>query len=150
MTKKSLPEISRFEHGLTLIDDALCGALYRMAIGYWTQPLYSRFVGETAPGWCLALWFLSVLMALRVVPAILRTTLPFSERISATWADRRRMAKRFDSYQWRKLTWFGVGLAAYALWSGSPAQGGIALAVVCLVGGGLGEVAWRRRQENHV
>jgi hypothetical protein len=150
MTKESLPGISNFEYGLKLIDDTPWGAFYRMAIGYWTQPLYSRFVGETAPGWCLWIWFLTVLMTLRLVPAIVRAVLPFSERISAIWADRRRMAKRFDSYQWRKLTWFGVGLAVYALWSGSVAQGGIPLAVSCLVGGGLGELAWQRRQENHV
>lgn len=147
MTKDSVPGTSRCERYLTLIEDAPWCALYRMMIGYGTQPLYTRFVGGDASGWWMWLWFLSLLLALRLGPAVVRMALPFSEGVNVIWAERRRMAKRFDSYQWRKLLWFGIGLAVYVAISRSVMKPGIALAVFCLVGGGLGEIAWRRRSQ---
>lgn len=147
MAKELMAGMSRIEHGLTLIENAPWCALYRVAIGYGTQPLYSKLVGGDVSGWWLGLWFVSLLMALRFGPAILRAVLPLSEGVKAVWAERRRIAKRFDSYQWRKLIWFGAGLAAYVAWSGSVTQPGIALTVFCLVGGGLGEMTWRRRSQ---
>jgi hypothetical protein len=56
---------------------------------------------------------------------------------------RRDIAKRFDSYLWRKLLWFGIGMAMYAaLTSGGGLL--IGFSVVVIVAGCLGEYAWRR------
>ena len=106
-------------------------------------PLFSRLSAKDDHGLSLVFWFVGVLFALRVVPAILRKALPFSRQVTVIWAERRRMAKRFDSYQWQKLFWFGIGLAAYAI---SPGEfGGIAraLTVFCLVSGALGFLVQR-------
>ena len=51
----------------------------------------------------------ALLVALRVVPAIARRPFHFG-RHAGEWFTRRRIAKKYDSYQWRKLLWIGIGL----------------------------------------
>jgi hypothetical protein len=122
----------------------LLPALFRVALGVLLIPVFgwSRAGGESA--WSLWLFFLFVLLALRIVPAVLRHILPFSQETQRTWFARRVLAKRYDSYQWRKLLWIGLGLSAYLAVRGEAAPAQDLLATVCLVGGVLGEVAWRR------
>lgn len=133
------------ERILLLLDQFPCGAAYRIAIGYFLVPLSSYLPASVHPGWNLASWFLGVLLALRLVPVVIRKILPFPERVIAVWAERRQIAKHFDSYQWRKLVWFGVGLAAYALSSRQFGGASAALTVFCVAGGALGILAWRHR-----
>jgi hypothetical protein len=130
---------------LVRLDQPPWSALYRIAIGYVMLPLFSRLFGTDAAGWCLVLWFLGVLFTLRLLPAVLRKGLPFSRELRTLWFERRQTAKRFDSYQWQKLIWFGIGLAGYAVLSGH--SGGLvdALIVFCLLSGGVGVLLWRRR-----
>jgi hypothetical protein len=134
-----------YERILLLLDQFPCGAVYRIAIGYVLVPLSSTFPVSVHPGWNLASWFLGVLLALRLVPVVVRKVLPFSERVTAVWVQRRQIAKRFDSYQWRKLVWFGVGLSTYAIASRQIDGPGAVLALFCLAGGALGALAWRQR-----
>jgi hypothetical protein len=59
------------------------------------------------------------------------------------WAQRRQLAKRYDSYQWRKLFWIGCGLGQYILVSGDFQTPRILVCSVCLVTGALGQIRWR-------
>jgi len=134
-----------FERALLSAEQFPWSALYRIAIGYSMLPLFSRLSAKDDVGWSLLLWFVALLFTLRVLPAVLRRLLPFSKQATAVWAERRVLAKRFDSYQWRKLFWFGVGLAAYVAASGHIGWPSVTLIGVCLGGGALGFLIWRRR-----
>ena len=88
--------------------------------------------------------FLALLIGLRVGPAVLRKLLPFSDEGKQIWFDRRQLAKRYDSYQWRKLFWVGLGQLLYAAVGGGLMTGEWLLTAVCLIGGGAGLIIWRR------
>src|SRR5262249_13078902 len=90
--------------GLGSLDQGWVGAFYRVGSGYLIVPTWSYALGQGS-GWSLIVFFAGVLLALRVVPAVLRKVLPFDAEVRTIWADRRQMAKRVDSYQWRKLFW---------------------------------------------
>jgi hypothetical protein len=145
MKTDSPDPVRPYERGLLLLDQFPCGAVYRIAIGYVLVPLSSAFPVSVHAEWNLASWFLGVLLALRLVPVVIRKILPFPERAIAVWTQRRQIAKRFDSYQWRKLIWFGIGLAAYAVSSRQFGGAIAALTVFCLLGGALGTFFWQQR-----
>jgi len=138
-----------FERVLVALDQGLFGALYRIGVGYLIVPAWSEIVGKRGASWTLIAFFVAVLLALRVVPAILRKLLPFSSAVRTVWADRRQMAKRVDSYQWRKLFWIGVGLALVTLRSDTRSPELIGLTFTCLVTGAIGEMVWRYRPAGH-
>ena len=145
MRSISLRLLHVLERALLSAEQFPWNALYRMAIGYSMLPLFSWLSATDDVGWGLLPWFVVLLLALRALPVVLRRLLPFSKEATAVWAERRVLAKRFDSYQWRKLFWFGVGLAAYVASSGRAGWPSVALIGVCLGGGALGYVIWRRR-----
>ena len=68
---------------------------------------------------------------------------PFSAELREAWSVRRRKAKLYDSYQWRKLMWIGAGLALYIAVSRRywPVQ--IALSMFCIITGAWGTMRWR-------
>ena len=134
-----------FERALVALDRGAVGALYRVGVGFLIVPAWSYAIGRPAFGWSLIAFFAAVLLALRVAPAVLRKVLPFSPAARAIWADRRQMAKRFDSYQWQKLFWIGIGMALYALQSGQRFPALLALTGMCLVAGAGGVLIWRSR-----
>jgi hypothetical protein len=80
---------------------------------------------------------------LRLVPAVLRKFLSFSDPVRMLWAERRMMAKRYDSYQWQKLFWVSIGLVAYIRWSGQSRTSWMILALTCLSAGAIGMARWR-------
>jgi hypothetical protein len=131
------------------VDQPPFDALVRIAIGFATLPVLERVTqwsGLESSGWVFVPLFLGVLFMLRLVPALVRKLLPFSPSIKSVWAERRQLAVRYDSYQWQKLFWIGIGLVGYAgvsdrLWS---ARGGLAAA--CLVSGALGLASWRGKK----
>jgi hypothetical protein len=133
------------ERILVLIEQPPWSAIYRIGIGCMMLPLFYRLFGKDDPGWYLVLWFIGVLCALRLLPVVFRKGLPFSREVRDIWIERRQTAKSFDSYQWRKLIWFGIGLAVYVVLSGN--SGGIvdALIVFCILCGGVGVLIWRQR-----
>jgi hypothetical protein len=136
-------EIGRIESALLSIDDGVLGVLYRVAIGFVTMPAMLLLSGNDASEWALVPFLLSVLLLLRIVPAVVRKLVPFSGTVQEVWAARRRTAKRYDSYQWRKLLWIGVGLALYAATSGQFSPALIAVCSTCLAAGAAGMVSWR-------
>lgn len=145
MTSTPLAHLSVHERILLSAERFPWNAIYRIAIGYWMLPLFLRLSTKDDLGWSLLLWFVALLLTIRLLTAVLRKLLPFSKEVAAAWAERRLLAKRFDSYQWQKLFWFGAGLAAYTVSSGQSTWPVAALTAFCLIGGALGFLVWRHR-----
>jgi hypothetical protein len=116
-----------------------------MALGYLVMPIWSATVRAQTADWTLFPFFLVMLVSLRVVPALLRNLLSFEGSMQAIWAERRQLAKRFDSYQWQKLFWIGLGLALYAWQSGGRFRPLQVLTFICLLSGAIGLLTWRHR-----
>ena len=119
-------------------------AAYRTLIGFVFFPLYIHLFGPTTSFWRLSLFLLAVLVLLRLVPAVLRHLLPFSGEVKAMWKEQRQLAKRYDSFQWQKLFWIGLGLTAYLPLGGGFSPPQLTLAGVCLVSGALGLWVWSK------
>ncbi|HXF52637.1 MAG TPA: hypothetical protein VNK52_00805 [Hyphomicrobiaceae bacterium] len=141
-TPPSAPQIGAIERFLLEIDEGVFGALYRAIIGFAALPAMRLLLGDGASDWFIVPFLLAILLALRLVPAVLRKLLAFSQPVQEVWAARRRLAKQYDSYQWRKLLWIGVGLALYTALSGQFSTGGLATSAFCILGGALGTVRW--------
>ncbi len=120
--------------------------LYRAGIGFATLFLASRpwIVSGSDSGWVLVPVLLAVLLALRVIPVVMRKLVPFSKSAQEVWVQRRTIAKRYDSYQWQKLFGFGIGLALYTVLSGQLSTARIAVSTACLLCGALGMIRWRQ------
>jgi hypothetical protein len=114
------------ERYLVDLDSGPSGAVCRVTLGLCIPPAFRALIG------------------LRVIPAVLRKLLPFSAEAKKIWSDRRQIAKVYDSYQWQKLFWIGVGLLPYAAVGGGLRTGETVLTVICLAGGGAGLLIWRR------
>jgi hypothetical protein len=117
---------------------------YQMLIGFLLVPLFARFRGDLSADWQLFPFFLCVLLAVRIAPIIVRRLVPFAADLQTQWCEQRTLAKRYDSYQWRKLAWYGLGLSGYVAVFGRINGIPAFLALFCVVSGGLGELAWRR------
>ena len=79
-----------------------------------------------------------------LVPALIRFALPFSAEAKEIWARRRALAKRYDSYQWQKLLWIGLGLLPHVTTAGQVAPGEIVVTAICLIGGSMGLLIWSK------
>ncbi len=142
----SLPMTSKapyFEQVLRRMDAPPFQPMYQAIIGFLVVPAFARAIGGGVD-WRLMPFFLAVLAAVRIVPAVLRHVLPLPADVKAHWFRQRALAKRYDSYQWRKLFWFGLGLAAYMALFDRGARVEQALGLICLVSGALGLLVWRR------
>jgi hypothetical protein len=86
---------------------------------------------------------LGILLMLRFLPMVVRGMVSFSDPVQKIWDDRRQAAKRHDSYQWRKLFWIGIGLAAYIALTGQFGATNVSLGAICLVSGAAGVLRWQ-------
>ena len=121
-------------------------SVFRVVYGFFVARVIARWRGPDISMWEWIVFILGALILLRLVPMIARKALPFSKAVKAAWFDQRQLAKRYDSFQWAKLLWIGIGIGAYAVFAGRlRAQEGT-LALVCILAGGLGTVIWRRAQ----
>lgn len=146
MTLNAVASVTNpFEKLLLRLEQPPMAGLYRALLGFSFFPLLTRIVGENPSGWTMLAYFLGLLFTIRLVPALLRKALPFSSALLAAWAEQRRTGKRYDSYQWRKLFWFGVGLAGYSLFLGGFETSRVILMSICLAAGALGLGMWRAR-----
>jgi hypothetical protein len=142
--REPLPEtLGVAERFLVRLEEPPWAAVYRIAIGYVMFPLFNRWSGADAPDWRVILLFAGVLLALRLIPAIVRKTVRFSPAVIEIWAEKRQLAKEFDSYQWQKLFWFGIGMAGYIATSGSSAALTGILTAFSLLAGGIGLFRWQ-------
>ena len=132
-----------YEEWLLKLDEGVIGAVYRIAIGFATIPACNLLRGNRGADWIIIPFLLAVLFLLRMGLAVVRKIVPFPARVVEIWAIRRRMAKYYDSYQWRKLTWVAVGLGLYLAISGERSPMDLLLTLFCLSTGILGMVIWR-------
>jgi hypothetical protein len=121
-------------------------SVFRIGYGFCLSLAIARWWGVNISWWELILLFLAALVLLRVAPMLPRRALPFSKAVRAAWFDQRQLAKRYDSYQWAKLLWIGMGIGAHAIYAERLRGQEGALALVCILAGGLGTVMWLRAQ----
>ena len=127
---------------LVSIDRTYMGALYRIVIGFLLIPLLSLLELDVRSAWTLSLGLLIVLISLRILPAVIRKLLPLPSTAKAVWFERRQIAKRYDSYQWQKLFFVGIGLAGYILASREFLVARIAVSSFCVAFGAVGLARW--------
>lgn len=118
--------------------------LYRAAVGCLVMPVAVLLFGKPPAALQLLAVFITILVSLRLIPGVLRRVVPFPSEVKNTWAERRAMAKRYDSYQWRKLFGIGLGWLGYLLLSGQTAGAPILMAGACLLAGAVGFACWKR------
>jgi hypothetical protein len=133
-----------FERFLIGLDTWPWSALVRVGIGLCSTPVSRALFGSRDSVWIFPVLVVVLLVALRVVPALIRLALPFSAKAKEIWAQRRALAKRYDSYQWQKLFWIGLGLLLHFIIAGEAAPAEIAVAAVCLIGGSMGLLIWSK------
>jgi hypothetical protein len=141
--KSPLPLSGLYEHCLAKLDAGICGASFRAIIGFTVLAAWDRFASPYVPRWWLLVWFAVVLAALRILPAIARKVARFPPRVATVWRYRRTVAKLVDSYQWRKLLFFGLGMLIHSMIVRDADPWTAALTVGNLVAGGVGEWVWR-------
>jgi hypothetical protein len=141
-----LLQVKTFENLLLLAERSPWDKTWRALAGFLLVPVLRGIHGEYPSARRLITSFFWVLVALRILPMMIRRLLPFSAEAKSVWLERRLTAKRYDSYQWQKLFWIGLGLAAYGVlfrkWKGVVGF----LAGFCLIGGGAGLRVWRAHQ----
>src|SRR5687768_12441393 len=103
---------------LIVLDVGVPGALLRAAAGAALVPLLHALAPAAGPGTAAAVLLL-VLFAIKAFAAVARKVLPASPEVRARWEYRRNLARFHDSYQWRKLLWFGAGILAASGGSGA-------------------------------
>ena len=118
--------------------------LYRVAIGYGVMPAAMLVHGDKPTFPQLVTVFLVILVSLRIVPGVLRRFMPVGREVKNIWAERRVLAKRYDSYQWQKLFGLGVGWAAYLFLHKRTSGAPVALAGACVIAGAIGLMFWLR------
>lgn len=128
---------------LVRLDEPPIDAMYRFALGLLFLPVLSLVHPAAASDWSVLAFFVAMLGCLRAVPALCRKLLPFSDAVQAAWRERRFTAKKYDSYQWRKLLWIGLGLMTYVSAVGTVQRVEVFLTAFCLVSGAVGTVVWR-------
>jgi hypothetical protein len=135
---------------LISLDRGIWSAIFRLAIGFAIPPVFRGVLGSRASLWTYLAMFVAVLVGLRVVPAIMRRVLPFSAEAKAVWAERRALAKRYDSYQWRKLLWLGLGMLPHLFLAQGIIMHEFVLIGFCLLAGAAGEIVWHRSSAGSV
>ena len=136
------------ERLLVKLDSWPWNMVWRFGLGLSLPPIFHALAGYNAPVWVPLALFLCFLIGLYVVSVLLRHALPFSFEAKAIWSERRKTARRHDSFQWQKLLWVGFGLVANAILVGGLKEGELLLTLICLIGGGAGLFFWR--QGGHV
>jgi hypothetical protein len=119
--------------------------LFRVFAGYLIFPAWVRLADDRRSEWTLILFLPIVLVALKLVPLLSRRLLHVGESVEAVWAERRQLARRFDSYQWRKLFWIGLGMALFALHSRERSEVFLLLMSSCLLSGVVGIGIWHNK-----
>ena len=138
-------QLSSWENLLINIEQGPWNAFYRIVIGVFLNEIYFLLFGANGSPLALPLLLVLMLIILRLGPAVLRRLLPFSIEARAIWMRRRRLAKLYDSYQWRKLFWIGFGFALDAALSSRYQGISIVLASACMITGAGGLFVWRYR-----
>ena len=127
-----------FERLIVDLDVWPWSAAWRAALGLAIPPAFGALAGGRDQVWISIALFVGLLLALRVLPAVMRRLCPFSAEAKAIWMERRQLSKRHDSHQWQKLFWIGLGMLPALAAAHGPRSGELVLALFCLVGGSAG------------
>jgi hypothetical protein len=138
--------MTRFEKILIQLDESPWEAIWRGLGGAGIIAVWVRVFSGRSPDWSMIPFVLFMLLLLRVVPMLVRSVVSFSIEAREVWAKRRDLAKRCDSYQWRKLFWIGLGMALYIVCCGEWRPIPLVLTAVCLVSGVLGVLVWNKER----
>lgn len=138
--------MSSLERYLTKFDDWPFSAVWRVVLGFAIPPVFGALAPSNHAIWAYSVLFIGLLAALRVAPALLRHALPISKEVKEVWRVRRFIAKEYDSYQWQKLFWIGLGMLPHAFMSDGLGRAGLILASISLVGGAAGVFFWHRNK----
>jgi hypothetical protein len=136
-------ELGFLERLLLGLDEGLPAALFRVGIGFATIPALRQLLGKHETAWTLLARLLTFLIQLRAVPMVIRKVVPFSQAVQIIWSNRRHLAKRYDSYQWRKVFWVGAGMAIYTSLSGDFSSSRITISSFCILAGAIGLIRWK-------
>ena len=134
-------------HGtlLTNIDVGTKGALLRLGTAAAFATALHRLRPETSlPAATLALALL--LFVLKASAAVGRRVVALPPAVRAQQEWRRNLARVHDSYQVRKLLWFGLGILAATGAAPRPGRWGIPLGAACALAGAAAEAVWRRKR----
>lgn len=145
--------LSRKDRLLLSIEQFPLNILYRAAIGYGLLPLYLwslALLNVPDTTGMLVLCVAGVLVALRLVPGVLRRMLPASRELKAAWAHRRELAQSCDSFQWRKLFGIGLGWLAHLGITHNARVDALTLAIAFVLAGAAGQLFWIRLNRAHL
>ncbi len=129
------------------LDEAPLDTLHRVAIGFILLPLHAMVLGKESAPWQLVLFVLLLLFGFKFGFGMLRRLMPFSGELKSAWKERRVLGKSYDSYQWKKMLGFGLGMGAYLFWSGQAHGFPLVFASLCAVSGGWGMIRWQGRKK---
>jgi len=129
------------------LDRSPIGELHRVIAGFLVVVISQTVESGTDRGWRLLILFAGVLVAYRTVPLVIRKLVRFDDSTTAVWSERRQLAKQFDSYQWKKLFWFGAGMTIAAVITHDASASALVLATVCLASGAVGLIVWNVRRQ---
>ena len=132
--------MTTLDRALISIDRSPLDAVLRALLGFVCIPLLSLLHQDVRSGWILTIGLLLLMLSLRIVPAFVRKLLPLSHDVKAVWSERRQIAKRYDSFQWQKLFFIGLGLAGYMLVSRELLTSTIAVSSFCVLFGAIVDV----------
>jgi len=127
---------------LVSIDRRPFDAALRSFVGILVIPILSLLRQDVRSGSSLIIGLLVLMLSLRIVPVFVRKVLPLSPEVNAIWSERRQIAKRYDSFQWQKLFFTGMGLTCYMLISRELFTSTISVSGFCLLFGAIGMARW--------
>jgi hypothetical protein len=136
--------MTAFERFAVGFDEVPWSAVWRAAVGSTIPPMVTLVAGNGNRTWIAIGLFLALLLLLRIGPLVLRRLVRFSGETLEIWASRRRRSKQYDSYQWQKLFWIGLGMVPSLAISPGAGSADLTIAAACLIGGGAGLFFWLR------
>jgi hypothetical protein len=127
---------------LISIDRSPVDAVLRALLGFACIPFLTLLRQDVRSVRVLTIGLLLLMFSLRIVPVFLRKLLPLSAEVNAVWSERRQIAKRYDSFQWQKLFFVGLGMTCYMLVSQESLPSIVAVSSFCILFGAVGLFRW--------
>jgi len=137
-----IENITFLELFLIKLDATPWNVLWRVVLGFYIPSIIRLVAGGSGSVLFSVSIFFALLVALRVVPAVLRHVLHFSPDATEVWRRRRRIGKLYDCYQWQKLFWLGLGMLPHSFGVGDFRFAISLLVIFCLGLGGVGLFGW--------
>jgi hypothetical protein len=134
--------MTTFDKLLISIDRSSLSAALRALFGFICIPLLSFLGLDVHSTLVVTGGLLLQMLSLRIVPVLVRKVLPLSGEANAVWTERRQIAKRYDSFQWQKLFFIGLGMACYMLLSQEILTSTMTVSSCCILFGAIGLARW--------